>query len=78
MFGSISRNLSFSGPQQIYAVFDAWTLGRYDAQYLLIVRRQLLDLQGDALTRSIWLLSHAGSNPDIFYIPGKNWIPPET
>jgi hypothetical protein len=39
-----------------------------------------MDLQPETLRRAIFLLSHAGSHPNILYNPDKekgNWIPPE-
>lgn len=56
------------------AVYDAWALSRSNAKYLLIVRRLLMDLQPQPLQRAIFLLSHAGSHPNILWTK-DNWIP---
>jgi hypothetical protein len=74
-FGAIATNLLAAGELQTDAVYDAWALGRSDAKYLLIIRRFILDYEPRALRRAIHLLAHAGLHPDIFWIPGKNWIP---
>lgn len=74
-FGAITMNLLATGELQTDAIYDAWALGRSDAKYLLIIRRFILDYQQRALCRAIHLLAHAGLHPDIFWIPGKNWIP---
>jgi hypothetical protein len=65
-FGRLTLNLLAPGPLQTDAVYDAWALGRSDAKYLLIVRRLIMDLEKEALRRAIFLLSHAGSHPNIF------------
>lgn len=78
-FGSIALNLLLAGDLQMDALYDAWALGRFDAKYLLIVRRLIMDLQPEPLRRAIFFLSHAGSHPNIFYNTDKikgNWIPP--
>lgn len=75
-FGTLALNLLLDGPLQADAVYDAWALGRFDAKYLLIVRRLVMDLNPEALRRAIFLLSHAGSHPNILYTK-DNWIPPE-
>jgi len=74
-FGAITTSLLATGELQTDAVYDAWALGRSDAKYLLIIRRFILDYEPRALRRAIHLLAHAGLHPDIFCIPGKNWIP---
>ena len=79
-FGTIALNLLMAGDLQIDALYDAWALGRFDAKYLLIVRRLIMDLQPETLRRAIFFLSHAGSHPNILYNTDKekgNWIPPE-
>ncbi len=79
-FGMIALNLLMAGDLQMDALHDAWGLGRFDAKYLLIVRRLIMDLQPEALRRAIFFLSHAGSHPNILYNTDKktgNWIPPE-
>ena len=43
--------------------------------YLVILRRFVIDLGPEALRRAIWLLSHAGSHPNILRTK-DNWIPP--
>jgi hypothetical protein len=68
-------NLLSPDPFQTGAVYDAWALSRSDAKYLLIVRRFLMDLQQKPLQRAIFLLSHAGSHPNIFWTK-DNWISP--
>lgn len=69
--------LSANDRLQDDAVLNAWALGRSDARYLVILRRMLLELRPPyALRRAIFLLSHAGSHPDILWTP-QNWIPPE-
>jgi hypothetical protein len=73
-FGAITLNLLSAGALQTDAVFDAWALGRHDAKYLLVLRRVILELHATALRRAIYLLSHAGSHPDIFWTR-DNWIP---
>ena len=69
-------NLLSSDPFQTGAVYDAWALSRSDPKYLLLLRRFLLDLQPKATRRTIWLLSHVGSHPGIFWTK-DNWIKPE-
>ncbi len=69
-------NLLSPDPFQMGAVYDAWALARSDPKYLLIVRRFLMDLQPEVLRRAIWLLSHVGSKPNIFYSK-DTWIKPE-
>ncbi len=79
-FGTIALNLLTGGDLQMDALYDAWALGRFDAKYLLIVRRLIMDMQTEPLRRAIFFLSHAGSHPNIFYNTDKlqgNWIPPE-
>lgn len=74
--GSLALNLLSPGPLQIDAVYDAWALSRSDAKYLLMIRRFVTDLEPEALRRGIFLLSHAGSHPNIFWTQ-DNWIPPD-
>lgn len=69
-----ARLLSDRSDEQIFAVLDAWALGRVDARFLILLRRVILDLQGDALRRAIWLLAHATPHPDILWTK-RNWIP---
>ena len=69
-------NLLSPEPFQTGAIYDAWALSRSDPKYLLLFRRFLLDLQPEATRRSIWLLSHVGSHPGIFWTK-DNWIKPE-
>lgn len=68
--GLLSEDVSL----QSNAVCDAWALGRIDAKCLLLMRRLILHLQGDALRLAIWRLSHAANHPDIFWTP-DNWLP---
>jgi hypothetical protein len=75
-FGTIALNLLLDGALQTDALYDAWALGRFDAKYLLIVRRLLIHLQPEPLRRAIFLLSHSGSHPNIFWTK-ENWIPSE-
>jgi hypothetical protein len=70
----LTLNLLTPGPRQVDAVFDAWALGRFDARFFLILRRLILELGQPALLRAIFLLSHAGLHPDIFWRP-SNWVP---
>jgi hypothetical protein len=72
--GSLTFNLLAPGARQLDAVFDAWALGRFDARYLLVLRRLISDLKSAALVQAIVLLSHAGLHPDIFWT-SDNWIP---
>ena len=72
--GSVLLNLLADGPIQVAAVYDAWALGRYDAKYLILLRRLLLDLQPTAVRKAIHLLAHAGSHPNILWTK-DNWIP---
>lgn len=69
-------NLLSPEPFQTGAVYDAWALSRSDPKYLLLLRRFLLDLQPEATRRSIWLLSHVGSHPNIFFTK-DTWIKPD-
>jgi Domain of unknown function (DUF4365) len=69
-------NLLSPDPFQTGAVYDAWALSRSEAKYLLLLRRFLMDLQPEALRRTIWLLSHVGSHPNIFFSK-DTWIKPE-
>jgi hypothetical protein len=73
--GDLTLNLLSPDPFQTGAVYDAWALSRSDPKYLLIVRRFLMDLQPNPLRRAIFLLSHVGSHPNIFWTK-DNWIPP--
>ena len=73
--GVLVLNLLSPGPLQTDAVYDAWALSRSDAKYLLIMRRFVMDLESKALQRAIFLLSHAGSHPNILWTK-DNWIPP--
>jgi hypothetical protein len=73
--GGLTLNLLTPGRLQTDAVYDAWALSRSDAKYLLIMRRFILDLELDPLRRAIFLLSHAGSHPNILWTK-DNWIPP--
>jgi hypothetical protein len=73
-FGGLALNLLSPGVMQGAAVYDAWALGRSDAKFLLILRRLISDLQSEPLRRAIYLLSHAGLHPDIFWTE-DNWIP---
>jgi hypothetical protein len=75
--GAIALNLLSGGPVQLDAVFDAWALGRQNAKFLILLRRLILELEPDAVCRAIYLLSHAGSHPDIFWDVKTNWIPSE-
>jgi hypothetical protein len=72
----LTLNLLAPGPLQTGAVYDAWALSRSDPHYLLVLRRFIADLLPDALRRAIWLLSHAGSHPNILWTK-DNWIKPE-
>jgi hypothetical protein len=74
--GGLTLNLLSPGPLQTDAVYDAWALSRSDAKYLLMIRRFVGDLEPEALRRAIFLLSHAGSHPNILWTK-DNWIPPE-
>lgn len=79
-FGNIALNLLLASDLQIDALYDAWALGRFDAKYLLIVRRLIMDLKPETLRRAIFFLSHAGSHPNILYNTDRlkgNWIPPD-
>jgi hypothetical protein len=79
-FGGLMLNLLTPPRLQADAVYDAWALGRFDARYLLILRRLIMDLEEEPLRRAIFLLSHAGTHPNILWIPDKengNWIPEE-
>lgn len=69
-------NLLSLDPFQTGAVYDAWALSRSEPRYLVILRRFLMDLQPEAARRAIWLLSHVGSHPNIFWTK-DNWINPE-
>ncbi len=69
-------NLLSPDPFQTGAMYDAWALSRSDSKYLLLLRRFLVDLQPEATRRSIWLLSHVGSHPNIFFTK-DTWIKPE-
>jgi len=73
--GELTLNLLSSDPFQTDAVYDAWALSRSDAKYLLIMRRFLMDLEPRPLQRAIFLLSHVGSHPNIFWTK-DNWISP--
>src|SRR5205807_3744260 len=67
--GTTDLVLNFLSPDlfQTGAVYDAWALARSDAKYLLILRRFIMDLLPEPLRRAIWLLSHVGSHPNIFF-----------
>lgn len=69
-------NLLAPDPYQSGAVYDAWALSRAEPKYLLLLRRFLMDLQPKAVRRAIWLLSHVGSHPNIFWTK-DNWINPQ-
>jgi hypothetical protein len=69
-------NLLSPEPFQTGAVYDAWALSRSEPKYLLLLRRFIMDLQPEGLRRTIWLLSHAGSHPNIFWTK-DNFITPE-
>lgn len=69
-------NLLSPDPFQMGAMYDAWALSRSDAKYLLLLRRFLMDLHPEATRRSIWLLSHVGSHPNIFFTK-DTWVKPE-
>jgi hypothetical protein len=69
-------NLLSPDPFQTGAMYDAWALSRSDPKYLLLLRRFLMDLQPEATRRSIWLLSHVGSHPNIFFTK-DTWIKTE-
>jgi hypothetical protein len=75
-FGTVALNLLAEGPLQTDALYDAWALGRFDAKFLLIVRRLVMDLKPEPLRRAIFFLSHAGGHPNILWTK-DNWIPPE-
>ena len=75
--GDLTLNLLSPDPFQIGAVYDAWALSRSDPKYLLIMRRFIMDLLPESVRRAIWLLSHVGSHPNIFWTK-DNWIKPET
>jgi hypothetical protein len=72
----LALNLLSPDRFQMVAVYDAWALSRSDPKYLLIVRRFIMDLFPESLRRAIWLLSHAGSHPNVFWTK-DNWIKPE-
>lgn len=74
--GDFTLNLLSPDPFQVGAVCDAWALSRSEPKYLLIMRRFLMDLLPESLRRAIWLLSHVGSHPNIFWTK-DNWIRPE-
>jgi hypothetical protein len=76
-FGGLMLNLLSPPHLQTDAVYDAWALGRFDAKYLLILRRLIMDLETEPLRRTIFLLSHAGSHPNILWNTDRekgNWI----
>lgn len=75
--GDLTLNLLSPDPFQTGAVYDAWALSRSDPKYLLIMRRFIMDLLPESLRRAIWLLSHVGSHPNIFWTK-DNWIKPES
>ena len=53
------------------------SLGRFDAKYLLILRRLVMDLEPEPLRQAIFFLSHAGDHPNILWNTDKkkgNWI----
>ncbi|MEU0985073.1 DUF4365 domain-containing protein [Streptomyces sp. NPDC005953] len=60
--------------KQEAAVEDCFALGRGDARALLMVRRLIERLPGQALCLAVRVLSHCISHPDIFWHEG-NWIP---
>jgi hypothetical protein len=68
--------LSKNAAVQRENLWDAWALGRRDARYLILLRRVLLDLRGDAIRHAIDALSHATDHPNRLGTP-INWIPPE-
>jgi hypothetical protein len=72
--GTVALNLLSAGRLQLSAVFDAWALGRQDAKFLILLRRLILELRADAVRYAIYLLSHAGSHPNILWTK-DNWIP---
>jgi hypothetical protein len=72
--GDLTLNLLSPDPFQTGAVY-AWALSRSDAEYLVIVRRFLVDRQTKSLQRAIFQLSHVGSHPNILRTK-DNWIPP--
>jgi hypothetical protein len=74
--GDLTLDLLSPDPFQTAAVYDAWALSRSDPKYLLIMRRFIMDLLPESLRRAIWLLSHVGSHPNIFWTK-DNWIKPE-
>lgn len=74
--GDLTLNLLSSDRFQIAAVHDAWALSRSDPKYLLIMRRFIMDMQPESLRRAIWLLSHVGSHPNIFWTK-DNWVKPD-
>lgn len=69
-------NLLAPDPFQTVAAYDAWALSRSEPKYLLLLRRFIMDLQPESLRRTIWLLSHVGSHPNILWTK-DNWIKPE-
>jgi hypothetical protein len=73
--GAVALSLLSAGPMQLDAVFNAWALGRKDAKFLILLRRLILELEPDAVCRAVFLLSHAGSHPDILWDKQSNWIP---
>jgi len=72
----LALNLLSPDPFQTGAMYDAWALSRSDPKYLLLLRRFLMDLHPEATRRSIWLLSHIGSHPNILFTK-DTWIKPE-
>jgi hypothetical protein len=69
-------NLLSPDPFQTGAMYDAWALSRSDPKYLLLLRRFVMDLHPEATRRSIWLLSHVGSHPNVLFTK-DTWIKPE-
>jgi hypothetical protein len=72
--GRLTLNLLSPGALQIGAIYDAWALSRSTVIYLRVMRRFILEFEAEALRRAIFLLSHAGTHPNVLYTK-DTWIP---
>ena len=69
---------SSSEDEQRSAVWDCFAIARQNADALVALRRSFLALDDRPRRNAVVALSLCTPHPDVFWVPGKNWLPPAT